>query len=98
MKLLLVLAILVSGCARLTVVRDENVAPAAVDKKNVKLHSFLWEIIPGKRIPPQQILCPSGRIERLDFGMDTGEVLLTLVTLGIYVPHHVDVTCTNQKN
>ncbi len=82
------------GCAHVKIVRDE-LAPTTPPAKTYKIHSFLWAFLPGRQLPPQNVLCANSRIETLDFRMSPVDVLMTSATLGIYVPHRVTVVCAN---
>lgn len=90
---ILFIVCLLTGCAQLRITRDESAAVGA--NREIVIHSFLWAFIPGRALPPVDQMCPGGRVESLDFGMKSQDVMLTAVTLGIYVPHRVIVTCKN---
>lgn len=90
--MLAALAALQVGCA-MKVVRDDS--PAAGQVKEYELNSFLWAFIPGTKLPPASELCPGGKVQTLDLGMETSQVLLTAVTIGIFVPYKAAVTCKN---
>jgi hypothetical protein len=91
-KSLIVFALLLTSCANLTIQRND--APASGgEQTEVRLASFLFGFVPGKRFPPLSTICEKGRLESIDLGMTGNDVLLTLVTFGIYVPHRAVVTC-----
>jgi len=82
-----------SSCAYLNIARHEP-APTQSTAIQVPLNSFIFGFVPGSKIPPQSLLCPGGRIESATLEMTSNHVLLTLVTLGIYVPHRATVSCS----
>lgn len=90
---ILLLFLLTAACSHIRVERDETakVSPA----KTHKISSFLFALIPGRQLPPPNVLCPDSRIETLDLRMSPVDVLVTSATLGIYVPHRVTVVCAN---
>ena len=84
-------ALMLTSCANLTVNRNDT--PAAGESTEIKLSSFLEGFVPGRKIPPASSLCPNGRVESIALGMNGGDVMLTMVTLGVFVPHRATVTC-----
>jgi hypothetical protein len=95
MRLALLLILLAtSACNHLRVQRGESTPRPVASTHEYKLNSFLWGFVPGPRLQPESILCPGGRIESLDLRMSGTDVLLTAVTVGIFVPHRVTVGCS----
>ena len=92
----LVLPILLAftACNHLSVQRGEATPRPVSTSTEYKMNSFLWGIIPGPRLSPEPQLCPGGRIEALDLRMSGTDVLVSTVTIGIYVPHRVKVSCS----
>jgi hypothetical protein len=91
-KSLVLCALLLTSCANLAIHRND--APAAGgERTEVRLASFLFGFVPGKKLPPVSTICGKNRLESIDLGMTGNDVLLTLVTFGIYVPHRAVVTC-----
>lgn len=88
--ILAAMAALQIGCA-VKVVRDD--AQVTGETKVYQINSFLWAFVPGRKLPSGPELCPGGQVQTLDLSMAASDVLLTVVTIGIYVPHQVQVTC-----
>jgi hypothetical protein len=81
-----------AGCSHLTLYRgDEH--PSQGETQDVPADSYLWGFANVSKIPPESELCPKSRIETIDMKMTGQDVLITMITLGIYVPHRVEITC-----
>ena len=93
-RLGLLIFIALSACNHMTVQRGESTPRPISASTEYKLNSFLWGFIPGPRLRPESELCPGGRIEALDLRMSGTDVLISTVTIGIYVPHRVKVGCS----
>jgi hypothetical protein len=87
-----ILLICLSACSHLLIQRGEEKS-AEGPVQRIELRSFIWGFVPHRKIRPEAELCPNGRIRTADLKMDQQDVLLTIVTLGIYIPHRVDITC-----
>gem|GEM_PF-5281347 len=90
--LLLVLFLSLNSCAHLTVNRNDS-PDSSGDRTEIKLASFLFGFVPGKKMPPAAALCPKGRFESVNLEMKGTDVWMTAITLGIYVPHRAIVIC-----
>jgi hypothetical protein len=78
-----------TGCYNITYVARSR-TPAAIAHEQ-KQDFFLWGIV-GKQNVDVRALCPTGPAKIK--GQQTGvEVLLAIITLGIYTPRSVFVTC-----
>ena|SRR6185312_8260596 len=87
-----VLILLVAGCSHMTIHRaDPGHATGA--HLSLRVDSFLFAIVNSTAIPPEREICPQSRIETLDLHMTPTDVGLSVVTLGLYIPHHVEITC-----
>lgn len=89
----LILVLVTLGCSHFTAHRDES--PTLQPPTTYMYHSFFFGFIPGPQIPTGEVLCPQSRIQTLDYRMSSLDVLITSATVGIYVPHRVNVTCAN---
>lgn len=86
----------VCSCTHTTVTREETVT--VPPSREYPVNFFLWTFVPGlRRLPPENVMCPEGRIETLDFGGDALDAWVTILTLGVYVQETVKVGCS-QKN
>lgn len=86
------ISLLLSSCANLDVHRNDTPQNGG-EKINIKLNSFLFGFVPGPKLPPMPDICPKGRMEMVEFDKSPGDAWLSVVTLGVYVPHRVAVTC-----
>ncbi len=93
-KLILVLSsIFVCACSHTTVTREETLTVPPT--RDYTVDFWLWTFIPGgRRLPPENEMCPQGRVETLDFGMDSGDAWVSVATLGIYVQETVRIGCS----
>ena len=83
--------LLLQSCADLEVRRSES-TPTVTEAPEFETHSYIFGFVPGGRLF-QSELCPQTRIETMRLHMTKGDVGLALVTLGIYVPQHLTVSC-----
>lgn len=87
---------LVVGCGHLTFRRGEETLPPALEAaaaKDYTIDALLFGMIALTKLPLESELCPTSRIDTLTLNMDGSQVLLAIVTLGIYTPHDVRVQC-----
>lgn len=89
--LLIVPLILLTACSHMTVTRQEDAH--FQEPKEFTMHSFLLGFVPGAGPTSTQDFCPGGRIEALDLRMSGLDVVMTLATVGLYVPHKAKVQC-----
>lgn len=82
------LAVLATGCYRVTYVAP-HVMPGAVHDESPSF--FFWGLV-GEAHYDLSSFCP-GQVARVRTGMNVLDGLLTLITLGIYSPRTVSVTC-----
>lgn len=90
----LLIFIALTSCNHLSVQRGESNPRPIAASTEYKLDSFLWGFVSGTRLSPESELCPGGRIEAFDLRMSATDVLFSTVTIGIYVPHRVNVACS----
>ena len=82
------------SCIHLNVIRSDATPPAtSVETRTVQLNYFLWGLIPTSKLSVERDLCPNSNLDRLDMKMSCGDVTLSVVTLGIYIPHQATLTC-----
>lgn len=80
------------GCVNLRFNRAEH-SPPAGHQVEYKARKMVFGFVPLRSIPPLDTICGSSRFESAEMKMNAGDVLLTMVTLGIYVPQRVAITC-----
>ncbi|MGZ3722849.1 MAG: hypothetical protein ACXVA9_07975 [Bdellovibrionales bacterium] len=98
MKWTLALLFLLSlGCSHLTLSRTET-STRGGDVHVFELDSFLFSTLNFTKIPPETEICPSSRLEFIDLSMTGDDVLTAIVSLGLYVPHRVTITCSSALN
>ncbi len=71
---------------------SQNSDPAAKTSK-YETPFFLWGLIPGLKVLSEAEMCPNSRMAAASLGMTTGDVMIGIVTLGLYVPSRVIVSC-----
>jgi hypothetical protein len=86
--LALLLLPLLSGCFQSTFV-DPNLTPG--EQHDPWTHFFLWGLVGEADIDVRE-LCP-GEVQSVGFGQNFGNWAVSVVTLGIYTPRKVYVTC-----
>ena len=82
------------SCARLSVIRREPGAESAsvTGEQTVRVDSFAWGLI-GREALTEATGCGLDAVSSLDLSMTTTDVILTTLTVGIYLPHHAHFTC-----
>ncbi len=83
-----------TACSHLTIDRSREKASAG-QVVTVQIHSFVFGFVPGRRLY-QQDICAKSQIETLEMKMDSRDVLIAIVTLGIYVPHRILAVCRSE--
>jgi hypothetical protein len=74
--------------------RNEERPASLSDARVVRTPHFFWGLWPGKAKLAESELCPNSRIDAARTGMTASDVLLTIVTAGIYVPSRIAVSCS----
>jgi Bor protein len=82
------------ACQHLTIHRGSGEPTAGGTSTMISADSYLWGVARGSSLPRESELCPKSRIETVDMKMTGKDVLWTLLTLGLYVPYRVVVTCS----
>ena len=87
----LVAALLASaGCYKATFIRDPDAVKGAEHDR--WLDFWLWGLVNEHDIDVKQF-CPDGRVAQVVTGGNFGTGIVSLVTIGIYSPRKVYVTC-----
>jgi len=86
-----------AGCSHLTLHRDASHATPG-ETKVVHVKSFLWSFVPGQPPPTQDELCPQARIQTIEMEESPTDILFTVLTLGLYMPHQITVACTEKTS
>lgn len=81
-------------CSHFSVYRNEEQKASPTDAQIIKTPHYFWGLLPGKGKLIESELCPNSRIEAVQTGMNGVDVLLTIVTAGIYVPSRAAVSCS----
>src|SRR5512138_3053865 len=79
-----------AGCYKATFIRDPSVVKGVEHDKWVDY--WLWGLVNEQEIDVKQF-CPDGRVAQVVTGGDFLSGLVNFVTLGIYSPRKVFVTC-----
>lgn len=90
------LSLVLCACAEMRIVRNEKPAlyTNVTSQTDLKLHSFVLGLVPGKSLLSQNELCDKNhRIDSVRLGMKSTDVLVTLVTFGVYVPYRATINC-----
>ncbi len=94
MKKLIMLFFTLSACSHLTVVSTESTL-ATGPSHTLAMDSYLLGTIRGSHVLTAGELCPNAELEGMTMRTRTPDVLLSLITLGIYVPYDLEVRCTH---
>jgi hypothetical protein len=81
-----------TGCVAFHLQRNVEMPSNTKPVVERRLSTFVWGFVPAARIH-QESVCPSARIESMDLHMSSSDVLISIATIGIYVPHHAEITC-----
>ena len=84
----LLTVLILSSCAQLEIRLHQSVPESVM--QTLPLNSFIFGFIPDPNSPP---VCPDSSLERLRFSMSGRDVALSILTLGIYIPHRVVYSC-----
>ena len=79
-----------AGCYKATFIRDPNAVKGVEHDKWVDY--WLWGLVNDQEVDVRQF-CPDGRVAQVWTGGDFVSGLVNIVTLGIYSPRKVFVTC-----
>ena len=80
------------GCGNMTVQRSES-AVGSDQQSEYSTTAFLFGFIPARRLSEVE-LCPQAKVQKLSLHMTGGNVGLALITLGIYIPQTIRVSCS----
>lgn len=86
------LFIFLAACSDLQVSRGPSATVKPAPDRIIRIHSYIFGAISQEKIYERDV-CPGGRIETMQLRMSPGEVGLALVTLGIYFPQNVEISC-----
>ncbi|OLE62946.1 MAG: hypothetical protein AUG04_07585 [Deltaproteobacteria bacterium 13_1_20CM_2_69_21] len=81
-----------AGCYKATFIRDPNAVKGMEQDK--WLDFWLWGLVNEQEMDVKQF-CPDGRVAQVVTGGNFGTGIVTLLTLGIYAPRKVYVTCAS---
>jgi len=84
------LLLLGTGCYKATFIRDPNAVRGVERDKWVDY--FLWGLVNEQTYDVKEF-CPDGRIAQVQTGANFGTGIVSLVTLCIYSPRKLYVTC-----
>ena len=87
---LLLCALALGGCYKATFIRD---AQAVRGEEHDEWTSFFVFGLVGEQTLDVKQFCPDGRFAEIQTGANFGTGLVSLVTIGIYTPRKVYVTC-----
>jgi hypothetical protein len=88
---LLLCAVALGGCYRATFIRDPDAVRGAEHDKWASF--FLWGLVGEETLDVHQY-CPDGRVAEVQTQANFWNGLVGLVTIGIYAPRTVYVTCS----
>lgn len=94
-KLLVIFMTLVSlaGCTSMTVERDKVVTHTPTQTHKMTYHFFLWGFANLPNTRNFQQVCAPDTWSTFKMRMRWQEAALTMLTLGIYTPYQVEVSC-----
>jgi len=85
--------VLLAGCYHGTV--ETGVAPSAQTIDRSWASGWLYGLVPPSTTETQQ-RCPAG-VARVEMQLSFGNQLASILTLGIYTPMSITVTCAEKK-
>lgn len=92
MRALLVLSLFIStSCSTLSVQRAP--APTNPDRQSYRLPSYFLGFLPVKNAESHILHCPPDAVTLYEFEMTGVDVLISVLTVGLFVPQHMHVTC-----
>ncbi len=70
-------------------------SPAALpgEEHSVWNSHYVFGAVGGREVDVRE-LCPDGRVSQVETGANLGTLALSVLTIGIYTPRVVTVTCT----
>lgn len=71
-----------SGCA-------QRVAPST---REISVHEYLFGVFGGSALDARDV-CPSGEISEFEIRRSASAYAVSILTLGLYLPHQVRVRC-----
>lgn len=77
----------------MTLSRDDANSPAE-STQVIKLQSYLFGFFNSKSLLLTETACPQAEILKAELRMSAQDLTLTILTLGIYVPHRVILHCS----
>ena len=89
-RTLLLCAIALGGCYKATFIRDPQVVKG--DEHDEWTSFFVFGLVGEQNLDMHQF-CPDGRVAEVQTGANFLTGLVSLVTIGIYTPRKVYVTC-----
>jgi len=82
-------AALVAGCFKVTYT-DPRMPPNGIHVEGTT-RFFLLALVGDERVPVYQ-LCPGG-VSQIQSGLSFGDLVLTVITIGIYTPRSYEIEC-----
>jgi hypothetical protein len=68
---------------------------ASVGAKRVRVDHFVFGLAAGRSVDVRDV-CASGQADTLELTRTFGDYAWSVVTLGFYLPHHVDIACVKE--
>lgn len=87
-------ALCASGCFKATFIRDTNAVRGAEHDRWVDF--FIFGLVGEPTFDVHQF-CPDGRVAQVQTGANFGTGIVSLLTIGIYAPRKVYVTCATDR-
>jgi hypothetical protein len=84
------LLVLSTGCYKATFIRDSNAVRGV--EHDEWTNFFLFGLVNEQTIDVHQF-CPNGKVAQVQTGANFGTGLVSVLTIGIYTPRKVYVTC-----
>lgn len=90
--LTILLVISLAGCSSVTIHPKQNIKYASHPTYEESFDFFLWGLIGEERVNVKNI-CQEKTATQMQSQATATDVILTILTLGIYAPHSVKVWC-----
>lgn len=86
----LVAIVFAMGCYKATFIRDSNARRGV--ERDEWVNYFVFGLVGDQSFEVRQF-CPDGRVAQVQTGANFGTGIVSLLTIGIYTPRKIYVTC-----
>lgn len=95
---LLITLLNLAACSHMTIYQKDPSSNSNLEvkeaPKEIQLNSYLYGIVHGYKAQRIESLCPESNLDSMVTQMNSSDVLISVATLGFYVPHRITYTCS----